>query len=116
MASELPFGQNIFLAEAGDNLTSAVNDAVHNWYLNGASEYCWEDVTDNWTNSLSLAFSQIIWKNSSSLGIGAAPMKWGNRTAVIAFYDPSGNVIIDEDEDKSIELFKSNVLPKRQSL
>lgn len=115
MADNLSYGQNVFLAEVS-NLTAAVNDAVQNWYYKGRAEYCWEDATENWGNSLILAFSQVVWKNSKHFGIGAATLKSRNATAVIALYDPSGNIIIDGDENASEKLFESNVLEVNDNL
>lgn len=115
MAPDLPFGQNVFLAQTS-NLTAAVNDAVRNWYFDGLAEYCWEDVTENWSNSLSLEFSQIIWKESQFLGIGASVLKSGNETAVIAFYDPTGNIIIEGDEESSENIFELNVPPVQTNI
>ncbi|CAL8148426.1 unnamed protein product [Orchesella dallaii] len=111
MIPEQRYGQNIFMARTG-NLKSAVNDAIQNWYKDGRTEYCWEDVTENWENSLALDFSQVVWKNTKFLGIGATTTRTNsNKTVVIALYDPSGNIVIDGDNSKSEESFRSNVLP-----
>ncbi len=113
--ANLSYGQNVFLAEGTNlNATAAVNDAIKHWYYKGLAEYCFEDVTENWSNSLT--FSQVVWKSSRHLGIGAAKLKNRNAIAIICLYDPTGNIIIDGDENASEKLFELNVLEANDNL
>ncbi|CAG7722440.1 unnamed protein product [Allacma fusca] len=91
-------GQNIFRF-SGFTLSSqeAVEKAIGQWYA-AKSVY-------NWNNPLSSPndanlFSQLVWKNSTKLGIGYVTKKNGN--VVVAFYAPAGNILSLEEYTKNV--------------
>jgi hypothetical protein len=111
MASEPTLGQNIYISNEIDS-TSAVNDAVQFWYNVGLSSYNWRDVKANWNDSVSLDFSQVVWKSTKKLGLGVSKMKSDSHvgSVVVAFYFPWGNVVL-EDINQPESQFLANVLP-----
>jgi len=98
------YSQNIYrvLSSTVDS-REAVRLAVAAWYQ-GAYRYDWEN-----PSGLS-AFTQVVWKSTSDLGIGVA--RKGNYTMVVADYWPPGNVEINNG-DVSVRwaLFPQNVFP-----
>ena len=56
----------------------------------------------NWNNPEVTAFSALIWKSTTDLGIGVS--KRGLRTVVVAAYSPEGNLLGDDGQH-----FKENV-------
>lgn len=77
------YGENIFWA-----ISSSVSgsDPVEAWYKE-IHDYNFEQAE---SQSKTRHFTQVIWKNSSQLGVGIAKCKNGS-TIVVANYDPSGN-------------------------
>lgn len=113
MSTESFIGQNVYNSDQTD-FKLAINDAVQFWYTEGLANYNWENVKENWNNPLALDFSQLVWKATTKLGIGAANKDSEIGTVIVTFYYPMGNIVL-EDKDMPEKLFMENVLEIRNS-
>ena len=75
-------------AEIWHNYDIAAEKATAEWYSEVKS-YNFEDPEISDSNK---DFTQLIWKGSKKIGIGTANSADGNRTFVVALYDPPGNI------------------------
>ncbi|GMT16032.1 hypothetical protein PFISCL1PPCAC_7329, partial [Pristionchus fissidentatus] len=84
------YGENLALGQPVENVTSAWYDEVANYnFQNGGF------------SSSTGHFTAIVWKSTTSMGVGIARSKTG-RLFIVAQYSPAGNVT---------EHFAENVLP-----
>ncbi len=88
-----------YKGEPAIDSNQAVENAVRKWY--GSVK------TYNWNNPGVTAFSALVWKTTTDLGLGVASK--GLRTVVVAAYSPEGNLLGDDGQH-----FKANVLRSRQ--
>lgn len=91
-------GVNYFGIKGG---RPSANLVVQRWYNESASY----DYTHPHYDTSCLNFTQLVWKSSTGVGIGAATV--GNFSVVIAKFVPSGNL-----HGK----FRQNVIPPRLSV
>lgn len=101
------YSQNLYRIKGnGIDAREAVRLAVAAWYQ-GAYHYDWENPSGQ------SAFTQVVWKSTTDLGIGVAQR--GNQTVVVADYYPPGNVVVNNPniEDKWA-WFRVNVFPPNQ--
>ncbi|ODM90822.1 Cell wall protein PRY3 [Orchesella cincta] len=91
------YGENL-AAVQGANEADAVKNAVRMWYK-GESKYDYKN--PNYQREAG-AFTQLVWKSSTHVGIGVAYNSKKNWWVVIANYNPPGNVHGQ---------FRENVLP-----
>lgn len=91
---------------SGIDTREAVKLAVAAWYQ-GAYKYDWEEPSGQ------SAFTQLVWKSTTDVGIGVSQR--GNQTVVVANYFPPGNIIVSNPAipDK-FAWFRINVLPPNQ--
>lgn len=110
LATENFVGQNVFNSDHSQ-LSLAVNDALQYWYSAGLATYNWDDLKTNWDNPLALDFSQIVWKSTRKLGLGASNRKYPVQkgSLVVAFYFPMGNIVLEKDSQPD-KMFLENVL------
>ncbi|XP_031549606.1 cell wall protein PRY3-like isoform X2 [Actinia tenebrosa] len=93
-------GENIFMSSAAD-FESVGADATDSWY----SEVEKYDFKRGGHQPQTGHFTQVVWKESTELGMGRAKSKNG-MVFVVARYKPAGNNLRD---------FDNNVLPKVSS-
>lgn len=80
-----PVGENI--AQIWHDLQRAPLKATTIWYAEKKTySYSYPVLTDNVKH-----FTQMIWKGTTQLGMGAAPSPSGKYVIVVALYRPSGN-------------------------
>ncbi|ODN05184.1 Golgi-associated plant pathogenesis-related protein 1 [Orchesella cincta] len=98
------YSQNIYRIQSYTvDAREAVRLAVAAWYQ-GAYRYDWENPSGQ------SAFTQVVWKSTSDLGIGVA--RKGNLTMVVADYWPPGNVVVENgDVSARWAWFRENVFP-----
>ncbi|CAL8082828.1 unnamed protein product [Orchesella dallaii] len=102
--SDRSYSQNIYrILSSTVDAREAVRLAAAAWYQ-GAYRYDWENPSGQ------SAFTQVVWKSTTDLGIGVA--KNGNYTMVVANYWPPGNVVVENgDVSARWAWFQENVFP-----
>ncbi|CAF0763149.1 unnamed protein product [Rotaria sordida] len=93
-------GENLYTMSSSEPLTneSLGTDATQSWY----DEIKSYDFSNPGFSMETGHFTQVIWKNTNSLGVGVAFDNSGRRAIVVAQYGPAGNVM---------EQFPENVPP-----
>lgn len=89
------YGENIYWSSSSD---IAGSDPVETWYKE-IKDYDFDAATFSMSTG---HFTQVVWKSSSTIGVGIAKSKAGG-TYCVTNYDPPGNMI---------RKFKENVSPK----
>ncbi|XP_054466062.1 Golgi-associated plant pathogenesis-related protein 1-like [Anoplopoma fimbria] len=92
--SDTKDGENIYYKSSSAQLTG--KEAVECWYSE-IEDYDWSSPGSNKKTG---HFTQVVWKNSTELGVGMATD--GRKKYVVGQYRPSGNMRGD---------FEKNVLP-----
>ncbi|XP_060866913.1 Golgi-associated plant pathogenesis-related protein 1-like isoform X4 [Metopolophium dirhodum] len=69
-------------------INSKLNDISQNW----ADELAKRDVASHRPNNAYVHFTQLIWKDSSELGVGASKSSKSGKLYVVCNYDPHGNI------------------------
>ncbi|GLH15865.1 Venom allergen 5 [Gryllus bimaculatus] len=83
------FGENLFCVWSSDpNHKVTGREPVDNWYAEIKNHVFGKEPRDLKTGH----FTQVVWKDSRTLGVGMARSRGGN-TFVVANYDPPGNFI-----------------------
>ncbi|CAF1292407.1 unnamed protein product [Rotaria sp. Silwood1] len=84
-------GENLYTMSSSEPLTnkSLGMDATQSWY----DEIKSYDFNNPGFSMETGHFTQVIWKNTSSLGVGVAFSDNGRRVVVVAQYGPAGNVM-----------------------
>jgi len=98
------YSQNLYrITNPNIDSREAVRLATAAWYQ-PAYRYNWENPSGQ------SAFTQVVWKATTDIGIGVAQK--GNRTVVVADYWPPGNVVVvNPDISDQYAWFRENVLP-----
>jgi pathogenesis-related protein 1 len=80
-----PYGENLF---GGSGRVFTAVDAVNDWYSE-ISKFHYAPLADNtWFDSGH--YTQMIWRNTTKVGMGRATCPSG-RVVIVAEYDPPGN-------------------------
>ncbi|CAF2532699.1 unnamed protein product [Rotaria sp. Silwood2] len=84
-------GENLYTMSSSEPLTneSLGTDATQSWY----DEIKSYDFNNPGFSMETGHFTQVIWKNTSSFGVGVAFADNGRRVVVVAQYGPAGNVM-----------------------
>jgi hypothetical protein len=80
---EFPYSANVFVIPRLVPAQEAVREAVQYWYR-GFTKY-------DKSNPRPSAFSQMVWKSSTQIGVGVATD--GKKTVVVVDYWPKGNIL-----------------------
>ncbi|XP_057300775.1 Golgi-associated plant pathogenesis-related protein 1-like [Hydractinia symbiolongicarpus] len=102
-------GENIYWFSA----TGTCADAALPWY----NEYKYYDyaTTYNTTNKPIGHFTQVVWKSTTTIGVGMARSASG--TYIVARYHPRGNYVLvqigENYEDARLRVFSDNVRPRK---
>ena len=81
------YGENIFW---GMGVEYSALDATRGWY-DEIKDYKHEPISEkNWSRAGH--YTQMVWRNTTKVGIGRATCKTG-ETIIVANYDPAGNYI-----------------------
>lgn len=99
MHSNTEDGENIYFSQSSVPVTPTGKEAVDSWY----SEIKDYNFSSPGFTSNTGHFTQVVWKNSTELGLGMATD--GKTVFVVGQYRPAGNV-------NTTEHFQKNVLPK----
>ncbi|XP_021949374.2 uncharacterized protein LOC110846841 isoform X2 [Folsomia candida] len=96
------YSENIFQYFGKISDSDVIRKAVDNWY-NAINKF-------NWNYPEASTFSQVVWKNTTEIGLGIASK--GTKSVVVANYWPKGNIYYDVVGDDKGKYFRENVLPR----
>lgn len=99
MHSDTSDGENIYCSSSSAPIKLTGREAVDSWYSE-VKYYNWNQPR---YNSKTGHFTQVVWKDSTELGVGVASS--GKTVFVVGQYRPAGNM-------NSAGHFQQNVLPK----
>ncbi|CAO1357642.1 unnamed protein product [Diamesa serratosioi] len=86
---ESPYGENIFLKTSSRKIYPDPYEPVMQWY----SEMRKNDFKPSpYPSNETKHFTQVIWKSSTTLGVGYATNKSGKKLYVVCNYHPAGNI------------------------
>ncbi|EDO44787.1 predicted protein [Nematostella vectensis] len=97
-------GENLYYSGTSSGHTARCTDAVSAWY-NEIKDYDYNDYT-NHPGAMIGHFTQVVWKGSTQVGVGAAKVKVNGmtRTFIVARYRAAGNI-------RGQRYYDANVLP-----
>jgi len=81
---DYPYSSNLYAMKGLVPAQNAVREAMNHWYR-GYTKYNRDDPRPS-------AFTQMVWKSSSQIGVGVATN--GKKTVVVVNYWPKGNILL----------------------
>ena len=93
--SDMKESSGVNTAQLWHSYDIAAEKATADWY----SEVKSFNFDDPQIDDSTKHFTQLIWKASKEVGIGAAKSRDGEYTFVVALYDPPGNIRSEEREN-----------------
>ncbi|XP_060866910.1 Golgi-associated plant pathogenesis-related protein 1-like isoform X1 [Metopolophium dirhodum] len=86
------YGENIYTIKSTEQVTELGTKAVNSWY-NEIKFFDFQGSNNDMAAcTKSFHFTQLIWKDSSELGVGASKSSKSGKLYVVCNYDPHGNI------------------------